>query len=65
MNELIKLWREAFEAIVVIEEDSPAAYGAAKLIAQESLLLNADDAEAQEHLPHGPNEPCEVCNGPA
>ena len=29
--------QEALEAIVVIEEDSPAAFGAAKLIAQETL----------------------------
>jgi len=35
MNEIIM--KEALEAIVVIEEDSSAAYGAARLIAQETL----------------------------
>jgi len=35
MNE--KIMQEALEAIVVIEQDSPAAFGAAVLIAQEAL----------------------------
>ncbi len=35
MNE--KIMQEALESIVAIEEDSPAAFGAAKLIAQETL----------------------------
>ena len=55
MNE--KIMQEALEAIVAIEEDSPAAFGAAKLIAQETL-----DSMTREHLPHDPGEHCEVCN---
>ncbi|KKK70433.1 hypothetical protein LCGC14_2924050 [marine sediment metagenome] len=33
------IMREALEAIIEIEEDSPAAFRAAKLIAQETLDL--------------------------
>ncbi len=56
MNETIM--KEALEAIVVIEEDSPAAFRAARLIAQETL-----DGLVHDQPPHDPDEPCEVCHG--
>ena len=56
MNET--MMKEALEAIVVIEEDSPAAFRAARMIAQETL-----DALVHDHPPHHPDEPCEVCHG--
>ena len=36
------IMREALEAIIEIEEDSPAAFKAAKLIAQETLDSTQD-----------------------
>ena len=36
LNAKTRILREAIDAIVAIEEDSPAAYRAAKLIAQEA-----------------------------
>jgi len=47
MNEA--MMKDALEAIVVIEEDSPAAFRAARLIAQETLdrlEVNVEEAIA-------------------
>ena len=49
MNEAIM--KEALEAIVVIEEDSPAAFRAARLIAQETL-----NGLVHDHPTHHPQE---------
>lgn len=51
-----KSMKEALEAILVVEQDSPAAFGAVLLLAEEGLA-----SEVREHLPHDPNEHCDVC----
>ncbi len=47
MNEIII--KEALEAIVAIEKDSPAAFDAAKLIAQETLNSLDADTKCADH----------------
>jgi len=47
--------KEALEAILAIEKNSPAALGAVLLLAEQGL-----SSEVRGHLPHDPSESCGV-----